>query len=48
MEWRKKITKTIQNKIQHLKVHFSQKPKLHYKPTCEVGSVREEHIYQSV
>jgi hypothetical protein len=27
---------------------FFQKPKFRYKPTCEVVSVWEEHIYQSV
>jgi hypothetical protein len=26
------------------KYSFSQKPKFHYKPTCEVGNMWEEHI----
>jgi hypothetical protein len=28
----------IQNKILDFKIHFFQKPKFHYKPTCEMGS----------
>jgi hypothetical protein len=34
-----KIENSIQNKPQDFKNIFFQKPKFHYKPTCEVGSV---------
>jgi hypothetical protein len=30
---------TVQNKTQDFKNTFFQRPKIHYKPTCEVGSV---------
>jgi hypothetical protein len=38
----------MQNKIQDFKnTILFQKPKFCYRPTCEVGSVWEEHISQS-
>jgi hypothetical protein len=45
-----KIGKVIQIKYKTSKVlfFFFQKRKFHYKPTCEVGSVWEEHNSQSV
>jgi hypothetical protein len=35
-------------KYKNSKIHFFQKTKFHSKPTCEVESVWEEHISQSV
>jgi hypothetical protein len=38
----------MKNKIQDFKNTFFQKTKFHYKPTCEVEHVWEEHISRSV
>jgi hypothetical protein len=44
----KKIGNLIQNKKFKFKEFFFQKPKSHYKPTCEAENVREGYISQSV
>jgi hypothetical protein len=44
----KKWENVIHNKIQDFRNIYFSKIQFHYKPICEVGSVWEEHISQSV
>jgi hypothetical protein len=48
MEGKKIKIREYKIKYNTSKISFFKKPKFHYKPTCEVGSVREEHISQSL